>query len=289
MRDLEQRERDVEGRHGADAEVRRERGDHHERDLGGAEADRPGRHEGQRLARLGVAEVDPRLEAEAEPGDRADLDEQMRQRAEDDPDGHSRDTVGRGQDQRGPDDGEVVDDRRQRGGREPAPGVEDAGRHRAEREEHRAQQHDPGQLDGECLVGLAEAWGDRGYEPGCRHEDDPAEHEQPDEHQVDDRRYDLPGALGGPVGHEAGHDRDQRRGERSGGDQLEDQVGDAERGEEGVEVRGDADCVDDHDRSDPAEQPCRQERTGHDQARAGQRAARGHGRGSRRARGCASR
>ena len=50
-----------------------------------------------------------------------------------------------------------------------------------------------------------------------------------------------------------------------------------------------ADLVDDDDRADPAEHPRREERGGHDQARAGQGAARRHGRGSRRARGCASR
>ncbi len=57
----------------------------------------------------------------------------------------------------GADDREVVDDRRQRRRGEPVLRVEDARRDRAQREEDRAQQHDPRQLDGLVERGLVEA------------------------------------------------------------------------------------------------------------------------------------
>ena len=46
------------------------------------EPDRPRRHQDQGLARLGVAGVDPGRVAEAEPGQRPELDEQVPERAE---------------------------------------------------------------------------------------------------------------------------------------------------------------------------------------------------------------
>ena len=68
------------------------------------------------LRACGVAEVDPRLEAEAEPGQRPDLDQQVGERPEDDAGGEPGDPVRRGEDQGGADDREVVGDGRDRRG-----------------------------------------------------------------------------------------------------------------------------------------------------------------------------
>ena len=64
-------------------------------------------------------------------------------------------------------------------------------------------------------------------------------------------------------------DRDERRRQRPGGDQLEDQVRDAERGEERVEL-GRPEGVADDDDPDLAEDPRDEERAGDDQPGAGE-------------------
>ena len=83
------------------------------------------------LRACGVAGVDPRRVAEAEPGQRPELDEQVPERAEDDADGETLDAERRAEDEGAADDREVVDDRRDGRRREPAAGVEDARRDRA--------------------------------------------------------------------------------------------------------------------------------------------------------------
>ena len=100
------------------------------------------------LRACGSPSVDPWRVAEAEARQRAELDEQVAERPGDDADREALDADRSGQEQRRADDREVVDDRGERRGREPAAGVEDARRDRAERQEDRAQQHDPRQLDG---------------------------------------------------------------------------------------------------------------------------------------------
>ena len=65
---------------------------------------------------------------------------------------------------------------------------------------------------------------------------EPREHEQRDEHEVRDGRHDPPGAPLAVGREQAGDDRDERRGQGPGRDELEDQVGDPERGEERVEL-----------------------------------------------------
>ena len=84
-------------------------------------------------------------------------------------DGHAHHAHRRRQEQRPADDREVVDDRGEHRGREPAARVEDAGRHRAERQEDRAEEHEPGQLDGRGELGRVEARRDHRHDgPGRR-------------------------------------------------------------------------------------------------------------------------
>ena len=59
------------------------------------EADRPRRHQQERLARLRVLALDPGVVAEAHPGERPELDEQMAERARDDAEGQSLDAEAR--------------------------------------------------------------------------------------------------------------------------------------------------------------------------------------------------
>ena len=118
--------------------------------------------------------------------------------------------------------------------------------------------------------------------------DQPEDEQRPDD-EVGDRRDHPPGPRWLAGREQARHDRDQGRGQRAGRDELEDQVRDPERGEERVEVGERAAVPDDDDGPDPAEDARHEERGGDDQPRPRQVAGRGHGVGSRRARGCASR
>jgi hypothetical protein len=81
-----------------------------------------------------------------------------------------------------------------------------------------------------------------------------------------------------------------RADERAGGDELEQQVGDAECREEGIELARITDRVRDDDQAQPAEDARDQERARDDETGAGQRpGGRRHAEPVRRARGCASR
>ena len=147
-RDLEQGEGEAEVGDGALAERAGQRGHDDERDLGHPQPDRAGCHQDQRLAGLCVARVDPGRVAETHPREWADLDEQVAERAQHDAEGQTLDAEARPQDERATDDRQVVDDGRDRRRGEPTVGVEDARGDRPHREEDRAEQHDPGQLDG---------------------------------------------------------------------------------------------------------------------------------------------
>jgi hypothetical protein len=87
------------------------------------------------------------------------------ERPGDDADGEAPRPRTADEEKRGRDDHQVVDDGRERRRSEPAPRIEDAGRHGAERQEDRAEQHRARQFDG--LVELD------GPETGCdrRHHD----------------------------------------------------------------------------------------------------------------------
>ena len=212
----------------------------------------------------------------------------MAQRADDHAQCQALDAKPRAEDQRAADDREVVDDRRHGRRGESAAGVEHARGDGPESEEDRAEQHDPGQLDGLVELGTDEAGGDVRDDDRGGDEQGDGEHDQPDEHQVDDRRHDSPGALLLGGREQARDDRDERRRERTGGDQLEDQVRDAERGKERVEL-GRSERAGDDDDADVAEDPRDEERAGHDEPGAGDRPGRAHGAVARRALGWASR
>ena len=152
----------------------------------------------ERLAGLRVAQVDPRARsgsrcrgaaAAGRGGGRAT---RRRRRSR----GPSTPRLGR-EEHGAADDREVVDDRRERRRGEPVLGVEDARRDRAEREEDRAQQHDPRQLDGLGRAsGLVEARRDQRHDHGgAATNSDAPQDEQRDEHQVRDGRCDAPGAA----------------------------------------------------------------------------------------------
>ena len=89
-RDLEQREGVVECGDRPDPEPRRDRGHDDEGDLAGSEAKRPRAHQLERLTRLRVRELDPRLVAEPLGSERRKLDEQMAERPRDDADREAR-------------------------------------------------------------------------------------------------------------------------------------------------------------------------------------------------------
>ena len=120
----------------------------HERDLVRAQADRARRHQPQHLARRRVATGRSRTTAEAAPEQRrAAGPARWSRRADDDADGQSDSTPSDGPEQhRAADDREVVERRRERGRGEAAARVEHRGRHGAQRQQHRREQHDPRQL-----------------------------------------------------------------------------------------------------------------------------------------------
>ncbi len=90
-------------------------------------------------------------------------------------------------------------------------------------------------------------------------------------HDVRERRDDSPCPIGLAFTEQAGEDRDERRPEGPGRHELEDEVGQPERGEERVELAlGTEDRAED-DEADPAEDARRKERDRDDQPRAGQR------------------
>ena len=91
------------------------------------------------------------------------------------------------------------------------------------------------------------------------------------------------------AGQQRRDDRDERRRQRPRRDQLEDQVGQAECGEERVELARQQAGVADDDEADVAEQARDEERARDDDPGPGEGLAGGHGAGSRRARGWASR
>jgi hypothetical protein len=139
------------------------------------------------------------------------LDEQVSQGAEHHAHRQPDHPEGGGQQQRRADDREVVHDRGDGGGGEPAARVEDARRDGTQREEDRAQDHDPRQLDGQGHRGRVEPARVQRHEAVGEDEHEQGEYEERAEHQRRDRRDDPP-CPGRPVrGDDGGHHRDERR------------------------------------------------------------------------------
>ena len=171
----------------------------------------------------------------------------MADRAGDDADGQPGDAHRWRQEHRGADDREVVDERRERRRTEAVARVQDAGRDRPGGEEQRREDHDPRQLDGRRDRRRAEPLGDGWDEDVGEHEDDRGQDGEDREHQGEDRRHHPPRPLL-LVGREEGRDdRHEGRAQGTGGDELEQEVRDAERGEERVELGDVRDrAVDEH-------------------------------------------
>ncbi len=167
--------------------------------------------------------------------------------------GQRLDPPHRRQEHGGHDDGQVVDEGRDRGRAEVAMGLEQSADHGAQADEHRAQQHDLGQADGERRRLGVEARSDDRDQPrrGEGHQGAQAGEGQDDE--VDDAAGQLPALLVLAPGAVAGIDRDEGGRQGAGHDELEDGVRNAEGGQVGVKFVGGAELGADDQQADPAE------------------------------------
>jgi hypothetical protein len=194
------------------------------------------------------------------------LDGEVGQRADRHADRQPLDAHHRRQEDGRRDDGQVVEQRRDGRNRELLMAVEDAGDDRSHADQDRAQEHHPRHPDRQLRRRGVEAGGhDRDEE---RREDrhQQAEPGQRDQDQVDDAAGQLPclGILA--TGAVALEDRDEGRGQGPGDDELEDRVGDPERGEVRVELAAGAELGADDEQAHPAQQPAGQRGNGQDQA-----------------------
>jgi hypothetical protein len=172
----------------------------------------------------------------ADPDHDRQLDEQMAQRPEHDADRQARHAERWHEQECADDDRDVVDDGGQGGGPEPALGVEDARRDRTRGQEQRREDHDPGQLDRLGQLRLVEPGRDDRHQDRCEHEDEQREDRERAEHQRRHRGDDAPRVGVLVLREQPGDNRDHRRRQRPGRHELEQEVGDAERGEERVEL-----------------------------------------------------
>ncbi len=269
---LENRPGHVVGGHGAQPDAGREGGGDDEGDLVGAQAERARDHQRQDLAsgRVGHVDVERKPEALAHHGH--DLHAEMEQRPDHHADGQALDAQGGPEQQRAADDGDVVERRRGGCGGETAARVEHGRGHRTDRQQRRRDEHDACQAHGQLRPHGVETGRQQGHD--LRREDghDRGRQHKREQHQVEHGRHDSPGALLLVTREQAGQDRDHRRGQRTRGDQLEDGVGQAERGEIGVQLHPGAEFVGDDHQAYPAEHTRQEERAGHDQPGACQRA-----------------
>ena len=107
--------------------------------------------------------------------------------------------------------------------------------------------------------------GDHRDEDRGRDRHDHGQDEQDGQHQRRDGRGDPPRSRLLVGRQQAGDDRDQGRAEGAGRDQLEDEVGNPEGGQEGVEVGGRPERRTDHDEADRTEDARHEERARDDQ------------------------
>jgi hypothetical protein len=170
------------------------------------------------------------------PGEVGHLDGQVGEGADGHADRQPLDAHDRRQEDRGQDDREVVEQRRDGRHGELLVAVEDACHHRAHSDEHRADEHHPGHPDREL--------GGRRVEAGRhdRHQDrredrhQQAESGQRDHHEVDDAAGQLPCLTILAACAVPGEDRDEGGAQGPGDHELEDGIRDAERGEVRVEL-----------------------------------------------------
>ena len=148
----------------------------------------------------------------------------MAQCPDDHPQGETRDAEYRSEEDRGADDRQVVDERRDGTRGETPLRIEQARRDGGRREQDRAEQHDPRQLDRPLGARRVEAH-DRGDQDRGRDGDHDRQHQERREDQGQDRRCDAPGSLVLALGMQAGDNRHQGRGHRARGNQLEHEIG----------------------------------------------------------------
>ena len=193
--------------------------------------------------------------------------------ADDDPDGGRVHAQPGRQEHGAGDDADVVGDRRQRRRPEAVLRVEDGRDDGAGGQEDRRDEHEARQLHGE-LRGLGiEAGHEQGHQGGSEDGQECRQDQQHAEHEVEDGGGHAPGALALPVGRQASQHRHQGRGDGTGRHQLEDEVGDAEGRVVGVQLRGRAVQVAEHDDAQPAQHARGQEGQRDDQPRPGQSVA----------------
>ncbi len=133
------------------------------------------------------------------------------------------------------DDPGRVEDRRQRVEQETSVGDEDLAKTDRRREQDLRQTVDPQEVDVEVARGLVEACADRRRQPGCGEQD----HDHRDDHHQDRGGQDgapevVRGAL--VVTAKGRVDRHERRRQASGDEDVERDLGDAERGVVRVEL-----------------------------------------------------
>ena len=124
-----------------------------------------------------------------------DLHAEMEQRADDHADGQALDAQGGPEQHRAADDGDVVERRRGGRGGETAARVEHGRGHRAERQQRRRDEHDACQAHGQLGAHGVETGREQGHD--LRREDghDRGRQHEREQHQVEHRRHDSPGAL----------------------------------------------------------------------------------------------
>ena len=179
-----------------------------------------------------------------------------------------------GQQQRAEDDREVVEHRRDGGQEEVPAGVQDAGQHAADGEEDGREEQHSGEEDGvvddfvlDAGV-LAEARGERRDDPLGREEDGDGQCDRAEQDPVEDDAGQSPGGALATVLQHARVDGDEGRGEGGSGQELEDEIGQAHRDPEGVELDGRTELFGDHRCPRHAEQSRAEERDADQQHRA---------------------
>ena len=108
----------------------------------------------------------------------------------------------------------------------------------ADREDQRADQQNPHQLDGLRLLLRRETGRDDVRDqPGRGEEGDDADQQRRAENRVDDVRGGMPRAVVIAARQKAAEDRDEGVRQRAARDQREDQFGDAVGADEGIPLR----------------------------------------------------
>ncbi len=265
-RDLRQLERVVVGGQASFGQARGEHRADQEVQLARCQAQHARSHQQGDAPNAGVTQADGQVIALPHLRQVRQLYHQVRHGADRDADRQPFDAHDRRQEDGRADDGQVVEQRRDRRHGELLVAVQDAGHHRAHADQDRAEQHDPRHAHRQL--------GGRRVEPGRddRHEQrredrhQQAQRRERDEHQVDDAAGELPGLGVLPSRAIALEDGDECRAQRAGHHELEDGVRNAEGREIRVKLPAGAELRADDQQSDPAQEPAGERRGSEDEA-----------------------